>query len=161
MASRSQPCADASALALAALTDENAALTKALTGLTCGGSEFFTRKGDRYVADIDACVAWVRRCKEDAHRRTVEALTRAKAAEARCKELIAALTPSSDTKAAYIGEVKFTVSTGFDEDGCEIWQDITVPWTTTKEIMAMIVGYAATAPSPALEASTLQSKASS
>lgn len=53
-----------------------------------------------------------------------------------------ALTPSADTKAAYIGEVKFTASTGFDEDGCEVWQDITVPWTTTKDIMAMIISRA-------------------
>jgi hypothetical protein len=68
---------------------------------------------------------------------------RATTAEARCRALNEALTPSADTKAAYIGEVKFTVSTGFDEDGSEIWQDITVPWTTTKDIMAMIVGYAA------------------
>lgn len=56
------------------LEAENEALTKALTGLTCGGSEFFSRKGDRYVADIAACVAWVRRNKTEAHRRTVDAL---------------------------------------------------------------------------------------
>lgn len=64
-------------------------------------------------------------------------------ARARCIALNEALTPSAETKAAYIGEVKFTVSTGFDEDGSEIWQDITVPWTTTKDIMAMILGHAA------------------
>jgi hypothetical protein len=64
-------------------------------------------------------------------------------ARARCIALHEALTPSAETKAAYIGEVKFSVSTGFDEDGCEIWQDITVPWTTTKDIMAMILGHAA------------------
>lgn len=67
---------------LAELLAENAALTKALTGLTCGGSEFFIRKGDRYVADIDACVSWVRRVKEDAHRRTIKAITEQKAAQA-------------------------------------------------------------------------------
>lgn len=65
----------------AELLGEIAALTKALTGLTCGGSEFFTRKGERYVADIEACVAWVRRCKEDAHKRTVDAILARKAAE--------------------------------------------------------------------------------
>ncbi len=72
---------------IAELEAENQALTKALTGLTCGGSEFFVRKGERYVADIKACVDWVRRCKEDAHHRTVKAISRAQAAEARADRL--------------------------------------------------------------------------
>jgi len=76
---------------LSALETENAALTKALTGLTCNGSEFFIRKGDRYVADIEACVAYVRRGKEDAHRRTVEAITRAQSAEHQVQVLRKAL----------------------------------------------------------------------
>lgn len=59
---------------------------------------------------------------------------------AKLRSFNAALTPSAETKYAYIGEVKFAVSTGFDDDGCEVWQDITVPWTTTKDIMAMILG---------------------
>lgn len=70
-------------------------------------------------------------------------------ARARCIALHDALTPSAETKAAYIGEVKFTVSTGFGDDGCEVWQDITVPWTTTKDIMAMILGHAAMSSHPA------------
>jgi hypothetical protein len=70
-----------------ALGAESAALTKALTGLTCNGSEFFIRKGDRYTADIDACVTWVRRAKEDAHRRTVDAIRDRQAAEARARAL--------------------------------------------------------------------------
>lgn len=57
-----------------ALRGESEALTKALTGLTCGGSEFFNRVGGRYVADIAACVGWVRRNKTEAHRRTVDAM---------------------------------------------------------------------------------------
>lgn len=76
---------------IAELEAENEALTKALTGLTCGGSEFFTRKGDRYVADIKACVDWVRRAKNDAHRRSVVAIKRATAAEARADKLLDAL----------------------------------------------------------------------
>lgn len=75
----------------AALLEENAALTKALTGLTCGGSEFFNRKGDRYVADIDACVAWVRRRDTDAFRRARDAMLARKAAEAREAKLLDAL----------------------------------------------------------------------
>jgi len=55
-----------------ALEAESAELTKALTGLTCGGSEFFVRRGKRYVADIDACVSWVLRVKQDAHRRALQ-----------------------------------------------------------------------------------------
>lgn len=54
---------------IAELEAESAELTKALTGLTCGGSEFFLRKGNRYVADIPACVAWVERRDRDAHNR--------------------------------------------------------------------------------------------
>lgn len=68
-------------------------LTKALTGLTCGGSEFFIRKGDRYVADIDACVAWVRRSKQDAHRRTVEAIIEAKRLREALSEIARGETP--------------------------------------------------------------------
>lgn len=73
------------------LRDESAELTKALTGLTCGGSEFFIRKGDRYVADIDACVSWVRRAKGDAHRRSLEAIKARQAAEDENGKLKAAL----------------------------------------------------------------------
>lgn len=73
------------------LKDENAELTKALTGLTCGGSEFFVRKGDRYVADIDACVSWVRRAKEDAHRRALDAIKARQASVVENEKLRAAL----------------------------------------------------------------------
>lgn len=58
----------------AELEQERAALTKALTGLTCGGSEFFIRKGDRYTADINACVEWVRRRDRDAFDCSVKAI---------------------------------------------------------------------------------------
>jgi len=67
---------------IADLLAENAALTKALTGLTCGGSEFFIRKGDRYVADIPACVGYVQRAREAAHRRWLDAARAAKATTA-------------------------------------------------------------------------------
>lgn len=39
--------------------------TKALTGLTCGGSEFFIRDGYGFKADIPACVAWIKQSRED------------------------------------------------------------------------------------------------
>jgi hypothetical protein len=65
-----------------ALLAESHELTKALTGLTCGGSEFFIRKGDRYIADIKACVDYVRRRDTDAHSHIVRAITGRQAAEA-------------------------------------------------------------------------------
>jgi hypothetical protein len=48
-----------------------------------------------------------------------------------------ALTPSGETKGAYIGEFKFSVH-AYDEDGEEKWWDEIIPWTTIKEIMAAI-----------------------
>lgn len=71
------PCEGHDAAVVAELLEENAALTKALTGLTCGGSEFFIRKGDRYVADIPACVGYVQRAREADHRRWLDAVCRA------------------------------------------------------------------------------------
>lgn len=70
---------------------EVADLTKALTGLTCGGSEFFTRKGERFVADIKACVEYVRRAKTDANRGRIGALHKSKAAEAKLATAVRAL----------------------------------------------------------------------
>jgi hypothetical protein len=57
------------------------------------------------------------------------------AALAQVKALREALTPSAATKAAFIGEFKFAGG----EDG----YDVTVPWTTVKEIMAAILARAA------------------
>lgn len=64
------------------LETESADLTKAITGLTCGGSEFFVRRGKRYVADIDACVEYVERTKRDAHKRSLDATKSRNDAEA-------------------------------------------------------------------------------
>lgn len=69
------------------LAKENADLTKALTGLTCGGSEFFIRKGKRYVADIPACVEWVRRRDTKAGERIIKLTTERQAVEAERDEL--------------------------------------------------------------------------
>lgn len=44
-------------------------LTKALTGLTCSGSEFFLCRHGRYVADIPACLEYINRQREVAHDR--------------------------------------------------------------------------------------------
>lgn len=99
-------------------------------------SEFIPMSDDEHLSAVEAGLA-------DALGE-IDRLSRDNAyLTAKLRSFNAALTPSADTKAAYIGEVKFTVSTGFDEDGSEIWQDITVPWTTTKDIMAMILGQVA------------------
>lgn len=73
------------------LLAENAALTRALTGLTCGGSEFFVRKGERFVADIEACVAWISRMRLDANRRSMNAIRGQKEVEDSTRDLLSAL----------------------------------------------------------------------
>lgn len=57
-------------------------LTVALTGLTCGGSEFFIRRRGRYIADVKECVDYVRRRDQDAHERTVKLMRELKALQA-------------------------------------------------------------------------------
>lgn len=58
---------------------------------------------------------------------------------AQVERLKEALTPSAETKRAYIGEfsVRFPV---FDDDGNECFREINVPWTTIKEVMKAISG---------------------
>jgi hypothetical protein len=48
-----------------------------------------------------------------------------------------ALTPSAETKAAYIGEFSVPLP-DIDNDGNEVMRSINVPWTTIKQIMAAI-----------------------
>lgn len=47
------------------------------------------------------------------------------------------LTPSAETKAEFIGEFSFS-HRQFDAHGDEYYEQVTVPWTTTKEIMQAI-----------------------
>ena len=70
------------------------------------------------------------------------ALARADAAEGRLAKAVEALTPSGETKAAYIGEFSFTVDFT-NEDGEDDYMRVDVPWTTIKEIMAAIRARAA------------------
>lgn len=62
----------------------------------------------------------------------------------RCERLEEALTPSGDTKAAYMGEFSFGL-TRMDEAGDEYSEKVYVPWTTIKEIMAAIAARTALA----------------
>jgi hypothetical protein len=55
----------------------------------------------------------------------------------RLKALEEALTPSAETKAAYIGEFQFTVELMHPGLG-SAFRSVDVPWTTIKEIMAAI-----------------------
>lgn len=59
------------------------------------------------------------------------------AAETKLAAMREALEPSGDTKAAYMGEFKISLHRT-DEAGDEYTEDVTVPWTTIKEIMAAI-----------------------
>ena len=60
------------------------------------------------------------------------------AANARIARLEEALTPSAETKVEYIGEVSFYFEGGGEGEGFKV----AVPWTATKEIMAMILARA-------------------
>lgn len=63
--------------------------------------------------------------------------------QAEIDRLRAALTPSAETKAAYIGEFSVPFPT-LDMDGNECLHQVNVPWTTIKKIMAAIQEYATT-----------------
>lgn len=65
------------------------------------------------------------------------------AANQRIRELEAALAPSVETKAAYHGEFNFDIDCR-DDLGGEYTRNVTVPWTTVKEIMAKILDFAPT-----------------
>ena len=70
-----------------------------------------------------------------------EAAQALRALQQEVERLSEAVTPSGETKAAYHGEFKFQV-TQWRENDDEEWEeflaDITVPWTTVKEIMVAI-----------------------
>ena len=68
-------------------------------------------------------------------------------AEARIATLEAALSPNSETKAAYSGEFAFATNR-YDSKGNEYTEMVVVPWTTIKEIMAAILNRAALTDAP-------------
>lgn len=78
----------------------------------------------------------------------VELLRHIEAIRTERDALVEALTPSAETKAAFIGEFRFKRE-ATDEDGECCVEHITVPWTTVKEIMKAI---RAKALAPALKA---------
>lgn len=70
-------------------------------------------------------------------RAAAKAEDRATTAEAQARAMREALTPSGDTKAAYMGKFSMRFP-DVDEDGNEYAREINIPWTTIKEIMAAI-----------------------
>jgi hypothetical protein len=110
-------------------------------------------EAERELSHVDAVLA--RRPALDKPTRTanikhaIATAARADAAERERATLLEALTPSGATKAAYLGEFTFNVVDSIDEDGNERRQDVAVPWTTIKDIMAAIQKRAAAPPRPA------------
>lgn len=83
---------------------------------------------DNYALPIELAPEFTNECYHDlslAHLR------------GKVERLQEALTPSGDTKSAYIGEFSFNIEDR-DEDGEECSRNVVVPWTTVKEIMAAI-----------------------
>lgn len=76
--------------------------------------------------------AWNRRASAPSHAALLAEVERYKEA----------LTPSGETKVAYIGEFHFNIEDR-DEDGEECSRTVAVPWTTVKEIMKAIAARAA------------------
>lgn len=71
-----------------------------------------------------------------------EASTRITEQAAEIERLREALEPSGETKCAYMSEFSFTREV-FDEDGDEVTEELVVPWSTVKDIMAAISELAA------------------
>jgi hypothetical protein len=82
-----------------------------------------------------AIVAWNTRAQSAADRAAI------KTARGEVERLREALTPSGETKAAYIGEIKYSY-VDYDEFGDERTVTRTLDWTTTKDVMAIIVAHA-------------------
>lgn len=103
-------------------------LTKALTGLTANGSEFFTRavRLGEYYADVQKCVEYIRNRYESQHSAIIEAIKARKAAESSLAEAqlrIAGLEAALHEIAAFhdVGASKYLADLGsyggFDEPG--------------------------------------------
>lgn len=69
-------------------------------------------------------------------------LARKRELEAKNARLREALTPSAETKAAYISEFAVEFLTHHPVSGCTQLQKKYIPWTTIKEIMAAILKHA-------------------
>lgn len=95
--------------------------------------------------------------RDEAIVRAAEQEDRAETAERQLADALEALTPSAETKAAYIGEFTIAVERIVNEDlepedesdaAPDPYEHIMVPWTTIKEIMAAIRARAMLSASP-------------
>ena len=97
-----------------------------------------------FVERMEATAAFPMSQFDDCERLFALARRGAEAAD-EIERLRAALTPSVETKAAYIGEFHF-VEEELDDEGNSVTRNRTVPWATVKEIMAAIRARAALRP---------------
>ncbi len=90
--------------------------------------KYTPKERDSYAIPLDEAPEFTNECFHDlslAHLR------------GKIERLQESLTPSGETKAAYIGEFSFGVDDR-DEEGEECTRNVVVPWTTVKEIMGAI-----------------------
>jgi hypothetical protein len=100
----------------------------------------YGKNGDRFAFHVQKVSGG-----KSPHELRVEAESSLAAAEAREAGLIEALTPSGGTKGEYSGEFKFSVHDGYGDGVEDLYREVTVPWTTIKEIMKAIRARAALA----------------
>ena len=84
----------------------------------------------------------LREANEHANRMQRLTMDQRETAERQLAEAMAALTPSAETKAAYMGEFYFSftiMEMNKDDEPYECQRAVTVPWDTIKEIMAAIL----------------------
>jgi hypothetical protein len=105
--------------------------------------------------------------RDEAIVRAAEQEDRAETAERQLADALEALTPSAETKAAYIGEFTIAVERIVNEDlepedesdaAPDPYEHIMVPWTTIKEIMAAIRARAMLGAAPPHPAAISQAK---
>jgi len=102
-------------------------------------NELHTKKSD-YIDRIDQLTTRIAELETErdiligGHDQLTAALA---ASQAECKRLNNALTPSAETKRAYMGEFSVPLPE-MDEAGNEYIRSINVPWTTIKKIMQAI-----------------------
>lgn len=90
--------------------------------------KYTPKERDSYALPLDQAPEFTNECYHDlslAHLR------------GKIDRLQEALTPSGETKVAYIGEFNFDID-DWDEHGQERSRNVVVPWTTVKEIMGAI-----------------------
>jgi len=81
---------------------------------------------------------YIATCSPDRMREVLALARQAEALQRENAGLREALSPSGETKAAYIGEFRFPYTVWDPHGEFEITHNVAVPWTTIKEIMAAI-----------------------